>query len=133
MTSALRRTVILFTTLAFIVTSVGWGVAGTLLGLGLNHTGAVASASVDTGDHHADPATQHGPQCSGSDACDDTTGHQELADSCCGSTCHVVTQAGACAQILIPIARALQRISPEDDTTEAAPARLERPPRSLIG
>lgn len=133
MAPAFRRLVILFTALAFIVTSVGWGVAGTLLGLGLSHDSAIASAAVDTGDHHGDPAMQHGPQCSGSDQCDDKTGHQDIADSCCGSTCHVVTQAGACGQILIPIARAVERISPEDDITEAAPARLERPPRSLLG
>ncbi|MBK1864813.1 hypothetical protein [Taklimakanibacter albus] len=124
---------ILFTALAFIVTSAGWGVAGALPGLALSHESAIASAAAATGDHHADPAAQHAPQCSESDECGDKTGHADMADSCCGSTCHVVTQAGACGQILVPIARAVERISPEDDITEAAPARLERPPRSLLG
>ncbi len=133
MAHALRRIMILFAALAFIVTSVGWGAAGALLGFELSHESAMASAAVDTGDHHADPAAQHSPQCSRSDECGDKTGHQELADSCCGSTCHVVTQADACGQILVPIARAMERTSPEDDITEAAAARLERPPRSLIG
>ena len=128
---ALRRIVILVAALAFIVTSVGWGVAGALPGRGLSHEGASTAVAVD--DHHADGAATHAAPCSGSDECGDKTGHEDLADSCCGSTCHVVTQAGTYGQILVPIARALAGVSPEDDITEAALARLERPPRSLIG
>lgn len=131
MAPALRRLVILFAALAFIVTSAGWGVAGALLGLGLGHENMIAS--MDMGDHHADPAAQHAPQCSNSDECGNKAGHQDLADSCCGSSCHIVTQAGACGQILVPIARHLEGVSPEDDIMETSPARLERPPRSLIG
>lgn len=133
MTSVLRRIVILTATLAFIVTSVGWSVAGTLLGLELNHDGGMSSAAVETNDHHADLAADQAGSCSEPDKCGDKSGHRELADACCGSTCHIVTHAGAGTQILVPITRALQASSPEDDITEVVSARLERPPRSLIG
>lgn len=133
MASALRRMVILFAALAFIVTSVGWGVTGSLPGFKLGHESATTSMAVAAGDHHADPAAAQAAHCSDSDECGDKTGHEELADSCCGSACHIVTQAGACGQIFVPIVRVLDGISPEDDIMETSPARLERPPRSLIG
>lgn len=133
MASVLRRIVILMATLGFIVTSVGWGVAGALVGFEISHDGAMTSAAVETDDHHIDRAAEQASPCSQPDDCGEKSGHQELADSCCGSTCHIVTQASACDQILVPMARALEGVSPEDDITEAAPARLERPPRSLIG
>lgn len=133
MTSVLRRIMILTATLAFIVTSVGWGVAGALMGFELNHDGGMSSAAAETNDHHDDATAEQAAHCSQPDDCGDKSEHQKLADACCGSTCHIVTQAGACGQILVPVAHRLDGISPEDDMTETALARLERPPRSLLG
>jgi hypothetical protein len=134
MAHVLRRIVILFATLALIVTSVGWGVAGMQMGLKAGHHSGIASTSAHNLVHnHGDRAPEQAAPCSDANACGDNAWHEDFAESCCGTACHIATEAGACRQVLVPIVHVLEGVSPEDDIKEASLARVERPPRSIIG
>jgi len=133
MAYVLRRAVILVATLALLVTSVGWNTAGALMGLKTGHETKIASTTHHSADHsHAVRASEHASSCSEAEDCDsDAWHHEDLADSCCGTACHIAAEPNACAEVLVSIVHALDGISPEDDLKEASSARLERPPRSI--
>lgn len=134
MAHVLRRIVILFAALAFIVTSVGWGAAGALMGLKPGHASGITAFAVHKTDHHhTDRAANQAAPCSETKDCGDNAWHEDFAESCCGTACHIATEAGACRQVLVPIAHALEGVSLEEDIKEASLARVERPPRSIIG
>jgi hypothetical protein len=134
MAHVLRRIVILFATLALIVTSVGWGVAGMQMELTAGHHSGIASTAAHNLDHsHGDRAPEQAAPCSDANDCGDNAWHEDFAESCCGTACHIATEAGACRPVLVPIVHALEGVSPEDDIKEASLARVERPPRSIIG
>jgi hypothetical protein len=133
MARLLRCIVILCATLAFIVTSVGWGATGALMGLKADHHG-LASVTTDKADHHhGDFAADLAASCSDAKDCGSKAWHEDVADACCGTACHIATEAGGCRQVLIPIARALNNTLLDDEIKEGTFTRLERPPRSIIG
>ena len=134
MARLLRRMVILFAALAFIVTSVGWGATGALTGLKADHHNGLVSVTTDKADHHhGDYASDIAASCSDAKDCGSKAWHEDVSEACCGTACHIATEAGACRQVLVPIARAPDCILIDDEIKEASLARLERPPRPITG
>ena len=128
----LRRFVILLTSLAFLMTSVGWGMASAFAPLesGKNHHAAVAEAGADEHHDHGQKAVAQASECLEAEGCGADSWQVDLADSCCAMACHVAMKPGLSMVLVMAMFRKKDPILLENGIREASNARLERPPRS---
>jgi len=135
----MRHIIVLLTALTFVVSSVGWSIAGAALsGMpGNGHHSAAAVAETEHGDYaslddtHANTASTHHAACDASvgAGCQPDAQESGATTSCCATACHTAMLTSPYVATVVAFARTVDHAPLEVGVTEAATARLDRPPR----
>lgn len=135
----MRHIIVLLTALTFVVSSVGWSIAGAALSgmSGNGHHSATAFAETEHGDHaglddtHEHTASSHHATCDASagTGCQPDAQESGATSSCCATACHTAMLTSLYIATVIAFARTVDHAPLEVGVTEAATTRLDRPPR----